>query len=83
MNNTQTTVPLSVAIAIFREGMAHGISIASDELINVTKELELSEDLTESVDLDWLRSEVGVNDEPEVIKALAALSASNRFTIKK
>ena len=86
-------IPKDVAIAIFREGVAHGVSNACDELDN-SDSIEISEtgytgdfevsfskyiDLTEHIDLDWLRSEVGVNDEADVIEALKNLCADKEF----
>ena len=90
---TMPVIPKDVAIAIFREGVAHGVSNACDELDN-SDSIEISEtgytgdfevsfskyiDLTEHIDLDWLRSEVGVNDEADVIEALKNLCADKEF----
>jgi len=90
---TMPVIPKAVAIAIFREGAAHGVSNACDELDNSDSiSIEESEytggfevsfskyiDLSDHIDLNWLRSEVGVNDEAEVIEALKNLCADNKF----
>lgn len=90
---TMPVIPKDVAIAIFREGVAHGVSNACDELDNSDSiSIEESEyagdfevsfskyiDLSDHIDLDWLRSEVGVNDEASVIEALKNLCADNKF----
>jgi len=90
---TMPVIPKAVAIAIFREGVAHGVSNACYELDN-SDSIEISEtgytgdfevsfskyiDLSDHIDLDWLRSEVGVNDEAEVIEALKNLCADSKF----
>ena len=90
---TMPVIPKDVAIAIFREGVAHGVSNACDELDN-SDSIEISEtgytgdfevsfskyvDLSDHLDLDWLRSEVGVNDEADVIEALKGLCADKEF----
>ena len=87
------TIPKDVAIAIFREGVAHGVSNACDELDN-SDSIEISEtgytgdfevsfskylQLSDHIDLDWLRSEVGVNDEADVIIALRGLCENSGF----
>lgn len=86
-------IPKAVAMSIFREGVAYGVSKACDELDN-TDDIEISDrecmgnfevefqqwvDLSAHIDLDWLRSEVGVNDEADVIEALKNLCADNKF----
>ena len=90
---TMPVIPKDVAIAIFREGVAYGVSKACDELDNsndvhieetgYTGPFEVSYsgyiDLSEHLDFDWLRSEVGVNDEADVIEALKNLCADNKF----
>jgi hypothetical protein len=90
---TMPVIPKDVAIAIFREGVAHGVSKACDELDN-TPDIEISDresmgnfdveyteyvNLSDHLDFDWLRSEVGVNDEADVIEALKNLCADNKF----
>lgn len=87
------TIPKDVAIAIFREGVVHGVSKACDELDN-SDSIEISDrecmgnfeveytqyvDLSDHIDLDWLRSEVGVNDEAEVVIALRGLCEMSGF----
>ena len=89
---TMPVIPKVVAIAIFREGVAYGVSKACDELegqsievneneyyghfeVSFTKEIDLDDEL----DLNWLRSEVGVNDEADVIEALKGLCADSKF----
>ena len=95
---TNPVIPKDVAMAIFREGVAHGVSKACDELDNsdsilieesgYTGGFEVSFnqhiDLSEHLDFDWLRSEVGVNDEADVIDALGNLCADDevKFTIE-
>ena len=90
---TMPVIPKAVAIAIFREGVAHGVSKACDELDNSDSieihdsecmgnfEVEYTQyvDLSDHIDLDWLRSEVGVNDEADVIEALKNLCADKKF----
>ena len=87
------TIPKDVAIAIFREGVAHGVSNACDELDNSDSieihdsecmgnfEVEYTQyvDLSDHIDLNWLRSEVGVNDEADVIIALRGLCETKGF----
>ena len=87
------TIPKDVAIAIFREGVAHGVSNACDELDNSDSieihdsecmgnfEVEYTQyvDLSDHIDLNWLRSEVGVNDEADVIEALKNMCADKEF----
>ena len=90
---TMPVIPKAVAIAIFREGVAHGVSNACDELDNSDSieihdsecmgnfEVEYTQyvDLSDHIDLNWLRSEVGVNDEADVIEALKNLCADKEF----
>ena len=86
-------IPKAVAIAIFREGMAYGVSNACDELDNAA-DIEISEtgytgdfevsfstniDLSEHLDLDWMRDKVGDYDEASVIEALKNLCADKEF----
>ena len=90
---TMPVIPKAVAIAIFREGVAHGVSNACDELDNSDSieihdsecmgnfEVEYTQyvDLSDHIDLNWLRSEVGVNDEADVIIALRGLCETKGF----
>ena len=90
---TMPVIPKAVAIAIFREGMAYGVSNACDELDNAA-DIEISEtgytgdfevsfstniDLSEHLDLDWMRDKVGDYDEASVIEALKNLCADKKF----
>jgi hypothetical protein len=90
---TMPVIPKAVAIAIFREGVAHGVSNACDEIDN-SDALEINEtgytgdfevsfskyiDLSEHLDLDWMRDKVGDYDEASVIEALKNLCADKEF----
>ena len=90
---TMPVIPKAVAIAIFREGVAHGVSNACDEIDN-SDDIEISEtgytgdfevsfskyiDLSELLDLDWMRDKVGDYDEASVIEALKNLCADKEF----
>jgi len=90
---TMPVIPKAVAIAIFREGMAYGAIRVCDELDNAsdirieeneyyghfevsfTKDIDLSDEL----DLDYLRDSVSDYDESNVIEALGTLCADNKF----
>ena len=90
---TMPVIPKAVAIAIFREGMAYGASRVCDEIENApeicieeneycggfevsfTKDVDLSDEL----DLDYLRESTSVYDESSVIDALYTLCADNEF----
>ena len=90
---TMPVIPKAVAIAIFREGVAHGVSSACDELDNdagitieetgYTGDFEVSFnrwiDLSDHLDLDWMRDKVGDYDEASVIEALKTLCADKKF----
>jgi cell division protein FtsB len=90
---TMPVIPKAVAIAIFREGVAHGVSSACDELDNdagitieetgYTGDFEVSFnrwiDLSDHLDLDWMRDKVGDYDEASVIEALKTLCADKQF----
>ena len=90
---TMPVIPKAVAIAIFREGVAHGVSNACDEIDNTNDihiedsgytggfEVSFSEyiDLSEHIDLDWMRDKVGDYDEASVIEALKNLCADKKF----
>jgi hypothetical protein len=87
------TIPKDVAIAIFREGVSCGVDYACDELDNSTDihieesgysggfEVSFSKyiDLSEHLDLDWMRDKVGDYDEASVIEALKNLCADKEF----
>ena len=90
---TMPVIPKAVAIAIFREGVAHGVSNACDEIDN-SDDIEINEtgytgdfevsfskyiDLSELLDLDWMRDKVGDYDEASVIEALKNLCADKEF----
>ena len=90
---TMPVIPKAVAIAIFREGVAHGVSNACDEIDN-TDDIEINEseycgdfevsfskyiDLSEHLDLDWMRDKVGDYDEASVIEALKNMCADKEF----
>ena len=90
---TMPVIPKAVAIAIFRDGVEHGVSNACDELDNSTDihieesgysggfEVSFSKyiDLSEHLDLDWMRDKVGDYDEASVIEALKTLCADKEF----
>jgi len=90
---TMPVIPKAVAIAIFREGVAHGVSNACDELDNAAGisieeneycgdfEVSFSRyiDLSEHLDLDWMRDKVGDYDEASVIEALKNLCVDKEF----
>ena len=90
---TMPLIPRDVAIAIFREGVAHGVSSACDEIDN-TNDIEIDEtgytggfegsfskyiDLSEHLDLDWMRDKVGDYSEESVIEALKNLCVDKKF----
>ena len=85
-------IPKAVAIAIFREGMQHGVEAACTELDGQSIEVEESEyvggfevsftkeiDLEEALDLDWMRGKLGRYDEGFVTDALSNLCADKEF----
>ena len=89
---TMPVIPKAVAIAIFREGMQHGVESACTELegqtINITENeyvggFEVSFDklidLDDELDLDWMRGKVGDYSEEYVIGALGTLCADKEF----
>ena len=90
---TMPVIPKAVAIAIFREGVAYGVSSACDEIDN-NDHIEINEseycgdfevsfskyiDLSDLLDLDWMRDKVGDYSEEFVIDALGNLCADNEF----
>ena len=90
---TMPVIPKAVAIAIFREGVAYGVSSACDE-IDKSDDIEINEseytgefevsfskciDLSDHLDLDWMRDTVGDYDEASVIEALKNLCADKEF----
>ena len=90
---TMPVIPKAVAIAIFREGVACGVSSACDEIDNdagitieetgYTGDFEVSFnrwiDLSDHLDLDWMRGKVGDYDEASIVEALKNLCADNKF----
>ena len=90
---TMPVIPKAVAIAIFREGMAYGASNVCDEL-ECGDDIEIEEtgytggfevsfskyiDISDHLDLDWMRDKVGDYDEASVIEALKNLCADKEF----
>lgn len=89
---TMPVIPKAVAIAIFREGVQHGVEAACTELegqtINITENeyvggFEVSFDklidLDDELDLDWMRGKCGDYSEEFVIDALGTLCADKEF----
>ena len=87
------TIPKDVAIAIFREGVSCGVDYACDELDNSTDvhieesgysggfEVSFSKyiDLSEHLDLDWMRDKVGNYEEGNAIATLRGLCKTKGF----
>ena len=90
---TMPVIPKAVAIAIFREGVQHGVESACSELDEATYiRIEESEyvgdfhvtferdiDLNDHIDTDWMRGKCGDYSEEFVIDALGTLCADNKF----
>ena len=90
---TMPVIPKDVAIAIFREGIKEGVYNVCDELDNSdTIEIEDSGytggfevsfskciDLSEHLNLDWMRGKVGNYEELNVINALMGLCETKKF----
>jgi len=89
---TMPVIPKDVAIAIFREGVQHGVEAACTELEGQTIMVEESEyisnfevsftkeiDLDDELDLDWMRGKLGRYDEGFVTDALSNLCADKEF----
>ena len=90
---TMPVIPKAVAIAIFREGVQHGVEAACTELDEATfMRIEESEyvgdfhitferdiDLNDHIDTDWMRDKCGDYSEERVIDALGTLCADNEF----
>jgi hypothetical protein len=89
---TMPVIPKDVAIAIFREGVQHGVGAACTELEGQEIRVEESEyvggfevsfskpiDLEEELDLDWMRGKCGDYSEESVIDALGNLCADKEF----
>ena len=89
---TMPVIPKDVAIAIFREGVQHGVEATCTELegqsINISEDdyvgdfsisFERNIDLNDELDLDWMRGKCGDYDESSVIDALGNLCADKKF----
>jgi predicted RNase H-like nuclease (RuvC/YqgF family) len=90
---TMPVIPKDVAIAIFREGVQHGVEAACTEIdmdtyirieeseyvgdFHVTFERDI--DLNDHIDTDWMRGKCGDYDEKSVIEALKNLCADKEF----
>ena len=90
---TMPVIPKAVAIAIFREGVQHGVEAACSEIDN-TNDIEINEigytggfevsftkyfDLSEHLDTDWMRGKCGDYSEERAIEALGNLCANEKF----
>ena len=90
---TMPVIPKDVAIAIFREGIKQGVCDVCDELDN-TNDIEINEseycgdfevsfskyiELSDHLDLDWIRDKVGNYEELNVINALMGLCEAKEF----
>ena len=89
---TMPVIPKAVAIAIFREGVQHGVESACTELEGQSIHIDESEyvgdfhiaferdiDLDDELDLDWMRDKCGEYSEERVIDALGTLCADKQF----
>ena len=89
---TMPVIPKAVAIAIFREGVQHGVEAACTELEGQSIRIEESEyvrdfhvtferriDLDDELDLDWMRGKCGDYSEERAIEALGNLCAAEKF----
>ena len=90
---TMPVIPKDVAIAIFREGVQHGVEAACTELDNAADisieeneycgdfEVSFSKyiDLSDHLDTDWMRGKCGDYSEEGVIDALKGLCADKEF----
>jgi len=90
---TMPVIPKDVAIAIFREGVQHGVEAACTELDNAADisieeneycgdfEVSFSKyiDLSDHLDTDWMRGKCGDYSEEGVIDALKNLCADKEF----
>ena len=89
---TMPVIPKAVAIAIFREGVQHGVEAACTELEGQRIMVEESEyvhnfevsfikeiELDDELDLDWMRGKCGNYSEESVIDALGNLCADKKF----
>ena len=90
---TMPVIPKDVAIAIFREGVQHGVDAACTEIDNAADisieeneycgdfEVSFSKyiDLSDHLDTDWMRGKCGDYSEEGVIDALKGLCADKEF----
>ena len=90
---TMPVIPKAVAIAIFREGMQHGVEAACTEIDNAADisieeneycgdfEVSFSKyiDLSDHIDTDWMRGKCGDYSEEFVIDALGNLCVDKEF----
>ena len=89
---TMPVIPKAVAIAIFREGVQHGVEAACTELEGSEVRVEESEyvgdfhvtferriDLDDELDFDWMRGKLGRYDEGFITDALSNLCAAEKF----
>ena len=89
---TMPVIPKAVAIAIFREGVQHGVEAACTELEGQSIHIDESEyvgdfhiaferdiDLEDELDLDWMRDKCGDFSEERAIDALGNLCADKEF----
>ena len=89
---TMPVIPKAVAIAIFREGVQHGVESACTELEGQSIHIDESEyvgdfhiaferdiDLDDELDLDWMRDKCGDFSEERAIDALGNLCADKEF----
>ena len=89
---TMPVIPKAVAIAIFREGVQHGVEAACTELEGQTIEVYENRrawsfevtfskeiDLDDELDLDWMRDKCGDYSEERAIDALGELGADRMF----
>ena len=90
---TMPVIPKAVAIAIFREGVQHGVEAACTELDEATYiRIEESEyvgdfhvtferniDLSDHIDTDWMRGKCGDYSEERAIDALGTLCSAEKF----
>ena len=89
---TMPVIPKAVAIAIFREGVQHGVEAACTELEGQSIHIDESEyvgdfhitferdiDLNDHIDTDWMRDKCGDYSEERVIDALGNLCADKGF----
>jgi hypothetical protein len=89
---TMPVIPKAVAVAIFREGVQHGVEAACTELDGKAIEVYETEycggfevtfskeiDLDDELDLDWMRGKCGDYSEERAIDALSNLCADKEF----